>query len=813
MAQLPGGGGAPSITGRISGVVIDSLTQKPLDYVTISLARASSNRNTNGTLTDSRGAFRIDNVAPGKYKVTVSFMGYQTKVINPVETTPGKPDNNLGRIVLSPSATALKEVSVTGEVPILENRVDKVVYNAEKDATVTGGNAGDVLRKVPMVSVDQDGNVSLRGSQNVRVLINGKPTGAVAGNVADAMKMLPADQIKNVEVITSPSAKYDAEGSAGIINIITKRKEMSGVSGSLSGGLGTRQNNGNANLNVNKNRLSVTGNFGGNLTWPQESKINIDRRDESSWSTQRGTSDTRRYGFSTSGNISYDINASNSLSTGIRYNQGGFNTNGGSLTTSSDLAPYDIVNDSENQFTGFDWSADYVRKFKKQGHEISIAGQWNRMRSQADFENFYSLQADRDQLGDNDGVNNEYTVQADYSLPISAKVKLELGGKSISRRIESTSNFFRRNNMNDFVFNNDLSNIYDYDQDVLSGYSVLTFQLKNNWGMQTGGRIERTLIRGDVNNTAQGLKPLRPDPYINFIPSFSVSKSIKTNTFRLSYSKRIQRPSLQYLNPFRNISNDIFHSVGNPDLAPEVSQSVELNFSTFIKTSVINASIYFRHTDDIIENFITSEVYAFPNGEERRVSLSTFENIGKNSSLGGSFFGQVTPAKGVTMRGNINLFTYKPTVSSLYSNAASNSNETYLMYNAFLGGSVTIAKGLLAETFAIVNAPRRTSQGRNASFNMWQLSLNKEILNKKGKIGLNIVDPFNERKNFNSNFTGGDGLVQSSNFSIPFRSVGVNFSWQFGKMNFNPQQQRRKRGVNNDDLKQDGGQGGQGQGM
>ena len=807
-AQMPGGG-APTITGRISGVVIDSLTNKPLDYVTVSLARSTSGKNINGALTDEKGAFKIDNVSTGTYKLTINFMGYNTKIINAVETTPAKPDNHLGKILLSPSAKVLKEVSVTGEASIIENKVDKVVYNAEKDATVSGGNAGDVLRKVPMVSVDQDGNVSLRGSQNVRVLINGKPSGAVAGSVADAMKMLPADQIKNVEVITSPSAKYDAEGSAGIINIITKKREMSGVSGSLSGGVGTRQNNGNANLNVNKNRLSVSGNFGGNLTWPQKSITSITRSDNASWSTQNGNTEASRYGFVTSGNVSYDFNASNSWSTGIRYNQGGFKTDGSSIKQSN--VENDVISiDNKNQFTGFDWSSDFLHKFKKQGHELSVAGQWTRMRAQTDFSNYYQQKAENDQIGENDGINNEYTVQSDYSLPVSAKVKLELGGKSIFRRINSESNFNRRSGLV-FVDNTDLSNVYDYGQDVLSGYSVLTFQLKNNWGIQAGGRLENTAIRGDVDNPSQNIEPFSKD-YLNFIPSFSISKNIKTNSLRLSYSKRIQRPSLQYLNPYRNISNEIFHSMGNPQLKPEVSQSLEFNFSTFIKTSVINASVYFRHTDDVIENFITTDDYTYPNGETKRVSLSKFQNIGQNNSVGGSLFGQFAPIKKLTMRGNVNLYTYSPKVDNSYASATLGSNKTYLMYNAFLGGSYTLGKGFLAETFAIVNAPRRTAQGRNPSFNMWQLSLNKEILKKKGKIGLNVVDPFNERKNFKSNFTGDNSLVQTSSFSIPFRSVGLNFSWQFGKMNFNPQQQRKKRGVNNDDLKQDSGQGGQ-QGM
>lgn len=812
-------GGGSSITGRISGVIIDSLTKKPVDYATVALGRSGSTKNTNGALTDDKGEFKIDKVSPGSYRLSVTFMGYKTKVIDPVKTTLEKPDLNLGRIVLSPNANMLEAVVVEGQAAVIENKVDKMVYNAEKDATVSGGNAGDVLRKVPMVSVDQDGNVSLRGSQNVRILINGKPSGAVAASIADAMKMLPADQIKSVEVITSPSAKYDAEGTGGIINIITKKKEMSGVSGSISGGLGTRQNNGNANLNINHNRLSVSGNFGGNLTWPQNSTIVYNSLNPvlATDNSQVGTSETKRYGFMSSGNVSYDFNNYNSISSGIRFNQGQFQTDGTSFNRRFANSIEDIYtqdNFSETLFGGFDWNGDYVRKFKKQGHEISIAGQWSHSKNTTDFNSDYTpiTNTHKNQLGDNDAKNDEYTIQADYTLPISEKFKLETGVKTITRQINSDYTVSILNpGAEDYIIDNNTSNNYDYSQDVYSGYAVVSLQLKNNFGIQIGGRIENTKIDGGANSLNDELEPFS-NSYTNFIPSFSISKTIKAHTFRLSYNKRIQRPSLQFLNPFRNTSNILYQSQGNPYLSPEISQSVELNYSTFIKSSVINTSLYFRHTENIIESFLRPDTYTYTNesGVEQTIpiSLTTFNNIGDNNSFGGSFFGSINPVKDVTLRGNINLYTYSPTAAGEFQQM---DGKTYVMYNAFASGSVKLPYGFITETFMIFNAPRRTFQGKNPSFNMWVLSLNKEILKKKGKIGINVVDPFNERKDFKSAINSGT-LVQNSNFSIPFRSVGVNFSWQFGKMNFNPQQQRRKRGVNNDDLKQGDAQGG-GQGM
>ncbi|WP_069658183.1 outer membrane beta-barrel family protein [Arcticibacter eurypsychrophilus] len=347
-----------------------------------------------------------------------------------------------------------------------------------------------------------------------------------------------------------------------------------------------------------------------------------------------------------------------------------------------------------------------------------------------------------------------------------------------------------------------LSNTYVYNQDVLSGYAVLSIQASKSVGLQVGGRMEHTNIDG--NSGAGNAEQLSvKNNYTNFIPSFAISKNLSpVQTLRLSYSKRIQRPSLQYLNPFKDISNDRFQRQGNPNLSPEISQTVELGFSTMIKKSMINTSVYFRHTTDIIESIARPDTY-----EGKPVTLTTFDNIGNNNSIGTSLFGSIVPLKGATLRGNFDIFTYKPSTGSSFTELAGEA-KTYALYKAFVSGSFTLPNNLIAETFFILNSPRRTFQGRNPSFNMWQLSLNRQFLNKKAKIGINVVDPFNETKHFKSSIKSAE-LTQQSDFGIPFRSVGLNFSYQFGKTNFNPQP-KKKRGVNNDDLKQDSGQQGTG---
>ncbi|MDB5119456.1 MAG: TonB-dependent receptor plug [Sphingobacteriales bacterium] len=795
-AQIPGGG-APSITGKISGTIIDSITKNPVDYATIAVSRSGSAKSTNGSLTDEKGSFKVVNIVPGSYRVTIAFLGYQTKVIDPVKTTPEKPDINLGKIILSPNQKTLNEVVVTGQAAVIENKVDKIVYNAERDVTVSGGNATDVLRKVPLLSVDIDGNVALRGSQNVKVLINGKPSGSMASNMADALKMIPADQIKNVEVITSPSAKYDAEGTSGIINIITKKKNVEGVSGSISGGVGTRQNNGNANVNIKKGRLGLTGNIGGNGSWPQTSNISFSQFNPANQpiSNQKSSSRTSRLGFRGSVGVDYDINSYNSINSTLSFNRFG-NTVAGDVFTNrffnNVASTVNSTTSREFKVPGIDWSTDYTKKFKKEGEELSFAAQLSYGKTFQDYTTVYTSGPNPNEIGDNNAKNQEITLQADYIYPFK-KITLEAGAKTIIRDITSDTRVDTAEN-DVYSLNTFRSNLFDYSQNVVAGYSTLGFTLAKKYNFKVGGRTEYTKISGSSTSA----NPFDND-YFTIVPSATISRTFKNSqTLKISYNKRISRPSMFFLNPFRNASDPLNQSEGNPKLSPEVSNNIEFGYSTFVKTTVINASIFYRHTNNLIESFVTK-------GKDLQtdstVNIQTFRNIGSNNSLGMSLFGSVNPIPKLTLRGNLNLSTYDVNVLSANALGVIGTGKTFLLYNAFLSGSMTFKYGIIAETFAILNSPRRTSQGESASFNMWNIGFKKQILKKKGSIGLNIIDPFNERKNFRSNLTTPD-YTQASNFSVPFRSVGVNFSWQFGKMNFNPQQQRKKRGVSNDDLKQ-----------
>jgi outer membrane receptor protein involved in Fe transport len=804
-------GGGTGIVGKISGTLIDSVTKKPMDYASVGLYHSGGKSPITGVITDAKGNFKLDNLKAGSYKLSITFIGYPTKVIDPVVTTDSKPDKNLGNILVSPGAKQLKEVVVQGQAAFIENKIDKIVYNAEKDITAAGGSATDLLSKVPLVSVDINGNVSIRGDQNVRVLINGKPSGATSASLSDVLKSIPADQIKSIEVITSPSAKYDAEGSAGIINIITKQKNVSGFSGSVNGGVGTRQNSGNININYNKNRFNLSATMGVFASWPQttltdfKQQIDIDTPKQVHTSTEtKGTSRLTRIAPSGSISSGYEFNKFNSITTTFRFNLIQFNINGMSTTTSA--TPYTSNTFNHNTIDGFDWSLDYTHKFKKEGHEIDFSTQWSHNNGVTNYTNYYS--AVFPNIRDNiDGVNNEYTFQVDYTLPINKVFKLEAGGKSIIRRISSTSDYYSYDMSDNFVLNPLFSNTYDYNQNVFAGYSVFTITLPKKYTLLVGVRDENTDIHGDPVNASQNLSPFSNN-YNTVVPSFTVQKQLTTTqTIKLAYSKRITRPSLQFLNPFLNQSNIQGQTVGNPELNPEVSQTIEFDYNSFIKTSILNLSVYYKHTAGLIEG-IAVPISVTVNNVAEGGTLTTYQNIGNNNSIGGSFFGTINPFKFLTIIGNLNAYTYKPDPSNVF-HLAQTQNGTYVQYGGFLRGSFQLPDNFLAETFAFGSSARHTIQGTTPTFSIFGVGVKKQFMQKKMAIGINAIDPFNKYKDFDSNLQS-PGFVQSSKFQLPFRSFGLTFSYSFGKLNFsNPNQ--AKKGVNNDDLKQgDQGVGGGG---
>jgi outer membrane receptor protein involved in Fe transport len=809
-AQIPGmGGGGASVPkvydGKITGFVKDSATEAAVAYCTVSLFEKSNSKPTDGAVADEKGGFRIKNLKNSRYRLVISFIGYESKTIDSIMITDRDPVVDIGVIRLSPSAKLLKEAVVEGEKPLIEMKVDKLIYNADKDISVKGGNSQDVLRKVPMVSVDLDGNVMLQGTQNVRVLINDKPSALMAASVADALKMIPADEIEKVEVITSPSAKYDAEGTGGIINIITKKKNLQGVSGSVNAGAGTRSSNLFGNLNYRKGRWGTGLNLGGFGYFGFGELRNIRTTTASavpSYLLQTG--DNRTYGFGPFAQLNSDIDLTSkiSLSGSLRLNN--FN-NGSKGKTANDFS-FDGTNYATlftNDYTtltnglSYDGNIDYKQTFRKKEQELSFSAQTSRNNRTTDYTVSRLLQDDQtyyEERSLNKNINSEQTIQADYAQPIGKSVLFETGGKVIFRSVVSDYSYDTLDFATDaYVVDGSRSDRFDYRQDVYAGYGQATYTV-GKFGFKAGLRYEKTDVQGDLRDKDTSFVA----PYENFVPSATVSYA-KTGKYsmKLSYTRRIQRPGMTYLNPWVNQSDSLNISYGNPELQPEVSHGFEYGFNTFRKFGSINASVYHRFTDNSIESirFITDD----------DIYVTTYGNIGKNYNTGVSL--------GVNAMWQMKFFCGINTNLSYYKVIANASNldlsNDGLNYSFSLFGNYKFGKQWGVMAFGSFNGPKITPQGSSTSFWYYNASARREFKSGNGGIGLGLDNFASWYMHFRSNYSG-EGFTYEGDNKFFFLGVRISVDYRFGKMEFSSS---KKKGIRNDDLKEDGGGGMEGGGM
>ncbi|MTI22309.1 TonB-dependent receptor [Fulvivirga sp. RKSG066] len=801
-SQRPGGyGKSPGITGKISGQLVDSNTQEPLPYASVVVTKEE--KQINGTITQDDGSFKITNIPIGKYTVLISFVGYET-ISRSVELTPKNPDVNLERIELTGGSQQLDEVVIAGERDLIENKIDKIVYNAQDDVANAGGDASDVLRRAPLLNVDLEGNVSLRGSQNVQILINGKPSSMFAGNPGDALKSIPSDNIKSVEVITTPSAKYDGEGTAGIINIITKKSTPEGFAGSIDASVGNLSNRGVLNLNAGKGRLGFNSSASAYYSPNREGSFSLYREDiingQSRILQEDGPNISNRLGFFGSASAFYDFNAFHSLSTAFRLR--GFssdrenNVDGSFIDPINDISQrYERINDTENLFSGYEWSLDYIYKFPgNEGQELAVS---YKIDGNVQDQRFLVTQSDQEgndaslfqnEKNENDGDNRENTIQIDYTHPFNDNFKLESGFKTILRDVKSDFRYdtlYRQTN--EYVVDPTRTDIFDYNQDVLAGYVSSNIKLGDKYGLVAGVRYERTEIDGDFQVQESPFS----NSYENWLPSVILSRKIgKFNTLKGSYSRRIQRPSLRVINPYVQLNNNRNISFGNPALEPELTDQYELSYGTFVKSFSLNTTLFYMRTTGVIESFLDVN--------NEGLSTTTFRNIGQNDSYGVNFYSSVKFLKIVTLRGGLNVYTYN---SEGVVDGQKLSRDA-VVWDGNLNGSVKFENDWIIDLFGFYRAPRQTLQGTNPSFSIFVMGVKKEF-SEKFSLGVRIVEPFFANKSFGSELKG-ENFIQTSETEIPFRSFGINLSYKFGKLDF--KQRTRRSKINNQD-QEDGGDG------
>jgi len=783
--------------GKITGTLTDSVSTKAVPYVTVALKDGT--KIVSGTTADGTGNFEMANLPLGSFTLELSFIGYRSRLL-PVKLTADQPVLQLGALKISIATKMLGAVEVTGQKALVEDKGDRLVYNAEKDISNAGGTATDVLRKVPTLTVDLNGNVQMRGNSNIKVLVNGKPSGMMARNLADALRQMPANVIKSVEVITSPGAKYDAEGSAGIINIITK-KGLQGFSGSTNVTVGNFNRGLGTSLNYRKNKIGVTLNANGyqyrNVWENSLERTNLENGQPTSFLSQTSNADNTGTGGYGEMSIDYDPDSTSHLNFAANVWGGNFpnySTLRSRLTNpmGTELAAFRNESRFHNPYGNGQLDLGYTKTFKKPGQEFSLLSQFSRMPDNY-FYDTDTYGADNEitfrQHSNNYSRNKEYTVQADYVQPFkinsphdTTSVNLEIGVKAIRRDIGSEYEVAQATGSTEALIPDPLqSNEFNYFQRVYSGYTSVRLENKRKWSLNAGARLEHTDIAGSFLNNQTDQSNLN-DQYNNLIPSITISKGFKTQTVKASYTQRIQRPLVWYLNPWVNATDTLNRTTGNPELDPELSHASEFSYNLNTKKGLsVNSALYWRYTDNAIEYLSTVN--------EKGVSVTQPQNIAQRQAYGLNLNLAGQPNKNWNLNGGVDV-----SYVDLNSPRLNRGNAGWI-WSVNLNSTYKLPKNYSVQVNGNYNSGWISLQGQNSGFYWHGISVKREFWDKKASLNLGLNSPF-IRGVRQSNIQSAPTFTSENNGFFVMRSARLTFEWRFGQMTAGGKQGKK---ISNDD--------------
>jgi hypothetical protein len=640
----------------VKGIAIDSSTNKPLGYVTVAIVDAKTQQSVKAGLTKDDGTFALTATLGKTYQVAFASVGYKAKKVNVTGTDA---EVNLGRILLDISSSQLKEVSVNAVRPVMKQEVDRIAYDVQADPESKALTGLDMMRKVPLLSVDADDNIKLKGSGNYKILINGKESALMAKSPSDVLRAMPATDIEKIEVITTPPAKYDAEGLAGIINIITKKNVDQGYNINVNGRYNSIWGPGaGINASVKEGKFGFS-NFTG---FNRRNGFDAPNGNEQLFTggqslTQAGSTNSTGNNYYTWSDLSYEIDTLNLL-TGSFGTYRGINDQTGdllstSLNTDASVAQqYRQASVNNNRFQGYDVGLNYQLGFKRNKEQLlTLSYKFNYSPNEAFSNNIFSdrttyptsLQPNFNQ--DNSSGDKEHTIQVDYAQPFKT-VTLEVGGKAIIRN--DFSNFNRSDldsATNQYTLNPVYTDDFNYHQDVYSVYNSYEIKLKD-YVAKVGLRLEHTSIDADFTSVNTKVD----QNYNNLIPSISLQRKFKSSSVNFGFTQRIQRPSIYQLNPFVDNSNPQFVSTGNPNLHPELNNTFEFTYSNFAKNS-FNAGLSYQFSNNSIQNVTNLRTNVVGSSVDT-VTYTTYQNLGSNRNLGLNLNTNLSIAKNVSF--NIN---------------------------------------------------------------------------------------------------------------------------------------------------------------
>lgn len=765
---------------NIKGTVLEATSQNPVGFATVVVLDKETQQVITGVTTEIDGTFLIE-AETSNFLVEVSFIGYTTQRVEDISIVDG--EANLGNILISEDSETLEEVVVRAEKSSTEFKLDKRVFNVGKDLSSTGASALEILNNVPSVNVNIEGQVSLRGSSGVQILINGKPS-ILASEEGNALGTITADMIDKIEVITNPSAKYEAEGTSGIINIIIKKEEREGLNGSISVNTGVPHNHSvGLSLNRRTERFNLFSQLGaGYRELPRDNRnINQDLLTNTIISSE-GTEYRNEFFYNLVLGTDYQINKYNmiTLSGNFAYeiedqpSRTNFNL---SNSSGNDIARWFREETTEATNPKYQYELNYKKDFPDhKDHDLlfSALGNFFGKDQSSSFQNtdIIGEEAGGEQETRTNFMEAKYTFKLDYTRPFSEKWTLETGAQYL---LNDVSNDFAVTDLEDgiWVVNEGLTNIFEYDQKVLGVYGTGAYE-DEKWGLKLGLRIENTDLETFLVNTNQA----NNQNFTDFFPTVHTSYKVSERfSLQAGYSRRIFRPRLWDLNPFFNIRNNFSIRTGNPDLLPEYTDSYEVASVYIFNKASFNFGVYYRYTTDVVERISTFEN-----------NVNTFSpfNIGTNRATGIEINGKYNPVSWFSINGDIN-YNYFNRQGTL---EAVSFDFTADQWTSKMTAKFKLPADIDFEITGHYISRFRTVQGEVSDNLFADMGLRKKILKGKGVFNLSVRDIFASRIRESETTQSAFYLY---NWQQRGRFITFGFSYGFGKgeaMEFSGQRRR-----------------------
>lgn len=764
--------------GSVAGKILDSLSREPLSFASVRIFQNSDKKLIGGNITSEDGEFLIE-LPAGQYYGDIEFMGYKTYAIAQFSITNERTHHNLGTIKLASSTSILDEVVVQAQKSSMELSLDKKIFNVGQDLANAGGNASDILTNIPSVSVDPEGNVKLRGSDNVRILIDGKPSGLVSFKGGSGLQQLQANIIERVEVITNPSARYEAEGMAGIINIVLKKNNAQGFNATFDIITGYPNNfGGAANLNYRHKKINFFVNYGISYRkQPGRGSIYQEVYGEDTTFILKQANRGSILGFNNNirGGLDYYFNEKSILTasylfrrsdatriTNIRYEDYYF-------ATSNQPRISTRRQDETEQEPNSEYSLVYKKSFATKGHdligEIKFLDNWESS-NQTFTQRFYQPDNTEDiskaklQKSLNDEFEKQLLLQVDYTKPLGRERKFETGLRTSFRNMINDYIVSEENSAGELVPLPDLDNVFEYHENILAAYGIFGNKVKKI-SYQAGLRVEST----DVKTTLRETNEVNPRQYVNLFPSAHFTLDMtKQNALQLSYSRRVRRPFYNDLSPFMTFADSRNFFSGNPNLNPEFSNVMEVGHMKYFEKGSITSSVYYRHTNGKIERIRTVD----DEGNSRTLP----QNLLTEKSYGVEFTSEYTLTRWWKLDFNFNFFhsnidgsniqsTYKTTTYSWFARQTSR---------------FTLPHNFDVQLRGNYEAEQKTAQGRRKALYYADIAMSKDILKGRGTINFNVLDVFNTRKV--RSVMNGTNFYTESQFQARRRQMNLTVSYR-----------------------------------